>query len=94
MANLDAIMDEVAEMAAKVDALSKRCDSVFGREDAQSEDERINNVRQAFGFVPGGNKTYTAEKRKPSEEHVPLGNGQTIARSKVNKVTKSLLGWK
>ena len=28
MANLDAIMDEVAEMAAKVDALSKRADAI------------------------------------------------------------------
>ena len=33
MANLDAIMDEVAEMAAKVDALGKRADAIEGNKD-------------------------------------------------------------
>ena len=37
MANLDAIMDEVAEMAAKVDALSKRADALSKRAGALSK---------------------------------------------------------
>ena len=93
-AGLDPVKLDAA--CTMMDALGKRFDAYCAaRKDArQSEEERIANQRSAFGFVPGGAKTYTPEKRNPGPEMVPLGNGKSIERSKVNPVTKSLLGWK
>lgn len=42
---------------------------------------------RATGSAPSN----TVTKR---EEHVPTGTGRSIPRSKVNRTTKSLLGWK
>jgi hypothetical protein len=60
-----------------------------------TEEERIANQREAFGFVPSnGKKTWSPSKPPPREEMVPTGTGKSIPVSKVNKVTKSLLGWR
>ena len=48
MANLDAIMDEVAEMAAKVDALGKRADALGKRADAVSDETQVKNAEQSL----------------------------------------------
>ena len=57
-------------------------------------DERIAAQRKYFGFAtgkPGQSGTATFKRRAASEEMVPTGTGKSIPKSKVNKVTQSLL---
>ena len=97
---VDALVKDCDKLAARMDALNKRADTFFSpkRADAgYSKEEQARNQREAFGFAtgsPGQKNTATFERRKAGPEMVPTGSGKSVERSKVNKVTKSLLGWK
>lgn len=93
---VDALVNDCDKLAARMDALNKRADVVFG-DAGYSKEELSRNQREAFGFAtgsPGQKSTATFERKKAGTEMVPTGTGKSIERSKVNKVTKSLLGWK